>query len=184
MLALGVPKLNAIQQAEAWLHFWEERRVIERLNVGLYEAVTFVHFALGESAAASYLENLDDASLKVWLTENRKKPHFREVITLADKSAIRLIPLLLDLDDGSSTATETALAADLITEINNVKSELTRAIMEKLVTRLVSPISLLVGEATHALLKIAPLQKETLINLVEPLSHYESSTTKTAPSAC
>jgi NACHT domain len=178
--ALGAPKLRAIKQVEEWLYFWEEQRVIERLSVGQYEAVTFVHFALAEWAAASYLENLDDNFLKSWLTENRQKPRFREVITLADKSANRLIPLLLNLDDGSPTATEAVLTADLISEASNVKAELTQTVMEKLVARLVSPISLLVGEAAHALLKIASLQKTTLIKLVEPLSHHESTETKAA----
>jgi NACHT domain/Cap4 dsDNA endonuclease len=180
MSALGVLKFNAMEQAEEWLNFWEERRVIERLSVGQYEAVTFVHFALGEWAAATYLENLDDDSLKAWLVQNQKKPRFREVITLAAKSVNRIIPLLLDSDDGSPTASESILAAELIVESAEVQENLIVSVIEKLAGKLLSPISLIIGEAAHALLKIAPLQKNMLINLVEPLSHHESAETKAA----
>ena len=173
---LGVEVLDARQQAERALRFWEERRLLERLSIGGYDAVTFIHLALGEYAAGRYAVNLDDIQLKEWLTRVRRQPKWRETILLAAGSGDgdRIVRILISLDDVEDpTSVEAILAAAAQSETDSIQPALVKSVAHRLLARLTSDVPLIVHESGHALLGLAQLAPRIVGPAAQSLLKHE-----------
>jgi len=145
------------------LNFWEGCRAVERLTAGHLDAIVFVHPMIGEFAAAKYAQRLNDGEFLAWVRRVRRQPQWHQVVLLAagiDRND-RLLRILIDLDDPlDPTSTESALAAEAITEDSSRPSETSARVSDALVSRLTSPVPLISIESTLSLLPIASFASE------------------------
>ncbi len=147
-------------EAEQALRFWEERRLIERLPIGGFDAVTFVHLSFCEYVAGRYLAKKPDSWAKKWLVRSRQKPGSREIILLAAGSGdvSRIVKWLLELDKTDDPAsTEAILAAEAYCENEGEDVELAEAIAARLRPRFTSAIPFIAYEAGNAALPLVAI---------------------------
>jgi predicted NACHT family NTPase len=113
--------LAAQREAQKGLDFWKERRIVECLQMGHQNVVTFVHLSLQEYAAGKYAASLTHQKLCEWLAQVRQDPKWEEVILFAAGAgaAERISMGLLQLDQSEKTALEIWLAAEALAEISN-----------------------------------------------------------------
>jgi hypothetical protein len=151
---------SAVRTAEAAIHDWIERGLLERLTAGSLDAVVFVHLAFAEYLAGRYLADLGASEFALAIANLRRKAKWREPILLSAGAgaADQLVATLLDLDQpGHSESTEAMLAAAAIQEAAPapVSPALVEQVIARLKDRLPSPIPLVSIDAGVALLAIA-----------------------------
>ena len=98
-IELRVGSLKAQLMAEQMFKFWEKRRVLERLHIGMRQLGTFVHLGLCEFAAARYLSRLESHAVVEWLSKTSNDPRWKEVYLHAGQVGLAqtLIDSLLDV---------------------------------------------------------------------------------------
>ena len=178
---LGVPALEAASRVEKALLFWEDRRLMERLTVGVHEAATFVHMALCEFAAARYAARLPYGDLSAWLTEVRMEPTWRETIllTASTGSAENMVEILLELDSPDDPLSEDVLlAADVLAQATRPSAHVAQRVAEPLVGRIVSEIRSIAYEAGSALLPLTQIVPEIIGTKARSLMDHEQPWTR------
>lgn len=181
---------DAGRVAEAAISFWEEHGLIERLTLGSLDAITFVHPALCEYAAARHLSKLAEKRLSDVVYRVRRNAKYREPILLAAGcgAAEEVVTSLLSKDEPlNPSSTEAVLAAAALAEIEPgvVRDETIKTVLKSLHQRLESPIPLVAIEAGVGLMAIASLAPE----IVGPASvalwdHSQEWTQIAARAAC
>lgn len=168
-------------EAEQALKFWEQRRLIERLSVGGFEVVTFIHLSFCEYVAGRYLAKMPNILAKKWLVQVRRQPQYREIILLAAGSGdvTRIVKWLLDMDNADDPAsTEAILAAAAYCEYEGENPGLAEAIAAHLVARLISTIPFVVYEAGNAALPLVPISSTFFGQAVSKLLTHEQAWTR------
>lgn len=115
----GQSLLAAKEKVERCLAFWQERGVLELLQVGHEDAYTFIHATLGEYAAGRYLATCDDSEIRAYLEKVQHDARWRETLLLAAGAgkANIIAEHLLSLDrENDPVATESLLAAAALAE--------------------------------------------------------------------
>ncbi|WP_310418666.1 hypothetical protein [Chamaesiphon sp. OTE_8_metabat_110] len=75
---LNVPSLEAKNQAKKGVLFWEQRRILERINIGCDDVIVFLHLTIGEYAAGGYACEMEDNNFYQWLIEVNQNHMWRE----------------------------------------------------------------------------------------------------------
>lgn len=175
--------LQARQEAEKSLQFWEQRRLIERLMFGNLEVITFVHLSLGEYLAGRYISQLSDTKLHDWLKESRNSTRWRQPILLACGigSTNRIVKSLLDWDEPEDpSSTDAILAAFAISESEDVEQELLEKAIIQLRKRLTSEIPLIAIEAGEGLKLLSAFAPDIVVEISEGLLEHEFEWTRLA----
>jgi nucleoside phosphorylase len=183
MPSTGNALLAALQEAEAYVQFWEECGVLEHLQVGGEDAYVFAHPTLGEYAAARYLMALDEASRQRALHLTRHEPRWREVILLAAGigPAQFIVEPLLDAEDPQDPAgAECFLAAAALTEATHVPRQLTERVVQRVAARLSSPAPLVAFEASESAAGIAASAPDVVAASVRGLDTHSQDWTRLA----
>lgn len=144
--------------AEHAFHFWEERRLIERLHHGAQEFATFTHLAFCEYTAARFVLNLGRVDLRTWVLETGSDPRWREVYVTATALGIglSLVELLLDCDVPITPDSAGAiLAADLCGACRAVGDDLLVRLLEHLLPSITSGLRESICAAATAALGLA-----------------------------
>ena len=179
----GKPSLEAKSLAERGLKFWEERRLIERLTLGLTEAYTFVHLSLEEYLAGLYISHMKDDDLRSLLSKERLEVRWRQPILLASGAgaADRIVPLLLEFDKPTDpTSIEAMIAASCFSEAGHVTEDLAGQVIDKLRHRITSSLPLVAIEAGEGLRQLAPLAPEIVNSITADLLEHEQEWTRLA----
>jgi len=179
-LASVAPGSDPAAAAEQVFDYWQHRRVIEKITAGHLSAVTFVHPALGEFAAARHLSRIADDEFKAWFGESRRQALWHQPIVLAaslDRNN-RTLRELLQLDDAlDASSIEAGIAASAIAEgagDESIRQEVAAALIE----RLVSPIPLVAVESALSLVPIAAFAGEVVAKAAEPLLEHSQEWTR------
>jgi hypothetical protein len=159
--------VTEFRNAENAVNEWVEHGLLERLRVGSFDAVVFVHPALGEFMAARYLAQSDAAEFRDAIVQHRRKPKWREPIILSASCGRPepVIRALLDLDRPEVPESgEALLAAAALkeTEPGAVGTERITDLITKLKQRLASSIPLLAVDAGLALLDVAERERDAV----------------------
>lgn len=174
---LGISSLQSRQMVIGALKFWEERGLIERLNVGTVTVFVFIHTAFQEFLAARWLEKLSDKDLINWILEAYSFPVYREPILLlgGTKRLDLVVQTLLetkDIDDPISTAA--ILTAGVLAEAEHIPSSLFDGVFNHLLTRLTSDIPTIVDETVSTLIPIAEISPELVGPIAIQLSTHQN----------
>lgn len=168
--------LDSVRVSESIARFWEDRRLLERLQVGSEEALTFVHLSLQEFAAALYLQSLPESQLKDWVLRSRRKPEWFEPLSLAcanGKHATVMRELLNRDESADPNSTELMICINGLAEVECAGGTLIDDLIARLGSRLASPIPLLSLEASQHLLSVA--MSNPILARDICVSHVESS---------
>jgi hypothetical protein len=179
--------IEAARQAEAAIRQWTEHGLLEQLTVGSRDALVFIHLALGEYLAGRHLAQLDTESLALEIGRCRRKVKWREPIVLAAGSgaAERIVPLLLSLDSPDDPeSAEGVLAAAALAEcdVGTVSIETVQSVLEKLKSRLNSPVPLIAIEAGLGLVDLAGWMPEAVASIAVELWNHQQEWTRLAAS--
>ena len=178
--ASGNSSINSAQLSEAIERFWETRRLLERVQVGSEETITFVHLSLAEFAAAEHLRAMSDAALPKWLADHRRESSWSDTIALACGAGAleRIVPLLLAHDDPADPCSaEAILSASALAEAEQPPAELATKVARHLAIRLDSAIPLVSIEAAERLTSLAPIMSDFVEQVCCPrLNHTQNWT--------
>ncbi len=177
---LGIRQPAAHILAEKCLRFWQERGVLELLQFVHENMYTFVHTAIGEYAAARYLASLDIPSIQNWVREKCKDPSWREPILLAAGigAVNTIIETLLDLDLTSTTTTEFLLTVAALAETRSYSYSLASKVIERIKTRLTSPISTVTYETAKTASGFSAQAPELIYPSLDPLLQHSQEWTR------
>lgn len=170
--AAGSATWQAEERAAAFLEFWEQRGMVERLSAGPDEAEAFIHPSLGEYGAGRYAAGLDDSALAAWLDRVGGQPRWRETILLAAGAGAldRIVGHLLERDRPADPAsTEAILAAEALAEVAHLPPALVKEVAVRLQPRIASPVPFVAYEAGTQLLALADTSPSAVGPLVAPL---------------
>ena len=136
----------------------------DELTVRGLSAITFVHPAIGEYAAALRVTEMEREDLAQWLHVAARAPEWREVVLLAAAHrAEDIVELLVEGDDPSDvTATEGCLAAAALAEESQQDPRLVGPVVKCIKSRLESPVQMVSMEAAEAAVGLASLAPELL----------------------
>ena len=171
---LGWKLLAAQIEAQKGLDFWKERRVVECLQMGHQNVVTFVHLSLQEYAAGKYAASLTHQKLCEWLAQVRQDPKWKEVILFAAGAgaAERISMRLLQLDRLEKTGLEIWLAAEALAEISNPSLECVEKIVNRLRLLLESSTPNVAFRAAEAILPFTVRTADLIGPIVQPLCKH------------
>jgi hypothetical protein len=168
-------KLLAAQgEAQKGLDFWKERRIVECLQMGHQNVVTFVHLSLQEYVAGKYAASLTHQKLCEWLAQVRQDPKWKEVILFAAGAgaAERISMGLLQLDRLEKTGLEVWLAAEALAEISNPSLECVEKIVNRLRLLLESSTPDEAFRAAEAILPFTVRAADFIGSIVQPLCKH------------
>jgi len=171
----GQSLLAAKEKVECCLAFWQERGVLELLQVGYEGAYTFIHATLGEYAAGRYLAACDDSEIRARLEKVRHDARWRETLLLAAGAGKANIigEHLLSLDrENDPVATESLLAAAALAESAHVPPALAVKVAEHITNRLCSAIPLVAYESAQNGTGLAAQLAEQMGPLLHPLLRH------------
>jgi hypothetical protein len=171
----GQSLLAAKEKVERCLAFWQERGVLELLQVGHEDAYTFIHATLGEYAAGRYLATCDDSEITAHLEKVRHDARWRETLLLAAGAgkANIIAEHLLSLDwENDPVATESLLAAAALAESAHASPALAVEVAEHITNRLCSSIPLVAYESAQNSTGLAALLTEEMRPLLHPLLRH------------
>ena len=179
--------LEAVRRAESAIRQWTEHGLLEQLTVGSLDALVFVHLALGEYLAGRHLTKLNTETLVLEIERCRRKVKWREPIVLAAGSgaAERIIPILLSLDSPADPeSTESVLAAAALTECDSdvVSADTVQSVLERLKSRLYSPVPVIAVEAGLGLMDLAGWMPDFVASIAVELWNHEQEWTRLAAS--
>ncbi|MGO7367646.1 NACHT domain-containing NTPase [Rhizobium ruizarguesonis] len=80
---LGVKPMAAAMQSESFLRYWEHIGMVERVNEGSQEVLTFVHKSFAEFAAARYLRAMPEKTQTAAVRRMIEDPAWEEVLRIA-----------------------------------------------------------------------------------------------------
>ncbi len=171
----GQSLLATKEKVERCLTFWQERGVLELLQVGHEDAYTFIHATLGEYAAGRYLATCDDSEIRAHLEKVRHDARWRETLLLtagAGKANI-MAEHLLSLDrENDPVATESLLAAAALAESAHASPALAVKVAEHITNRLGSAIPLVAYESAENSTGLAAQLAEQMGPLLHPLLRH------------
>jgi len=168
----GQSLLAAKEKVERCLAFWQERGVLELLQVGHEDAYTFIHATLGEYAAGRYLATCDDSEIRAHLEKVRHDARWRETLLLAAGAgkANIIAEHLLSLDrENDPVATESLLAAAALAESAHASPAIAVKVAEHITNRLCSAIPLVAYESARNSTGLAAQLAEQMEPLLHPL---------------
>jgi hypothetical protein len=178
---IGQSLLAAKEKVERCLAYWQERGVLELLQVGHEDAYTFIHATLGEYVAGRYLATCDDSEIKAYLEKVQYDAHWREVLLLAagaGKANIIAEHLLSFDDENDPIATESLLAAAALAETDHPSPNLSIKVAEHITNRLCSAIPLVAYESAQNSIGLAAQLTEQIQPLLHPLFHHSQLWTR------
>jgi hypothetical protein len=171
----GQSLLASKERVERCLAFWQERGVLELLQVRHEEAYTFIHATLGEYAAGRYLATCDDSEIKAHLEMVRHDDRWRETLLLAAGAgkANIIAEHLLSLDrENDPVATESLLAAAALAESAHASPALAAEVAKHITDRLCSAIPLVAYESAENSIGLAAQLAEQMRPLLHPLLRH------------
>ena len=171
------------EKIEHCLTFWQERGVLELLQVGHEDAYTFVHATLGEYAAGRHIAAWDDHTIRAFLEHAWDDAHWREPLLLAAGvgKANVIVEHLLSLEqEKDPVATESLLAAAALAEAAHPPPALTINVAERIVNRLCSTIPAVAYESAQHSLGLAAQLAERMESLLHPLFSHPQQWTRLA----
>jgi len=171
----GQSLLAAKEKVERCLAFWQERGVLELLQVGHEDAYTFIHATLGEYAAGRYLATCDDSKIRTHLEKVRHDARWRETLLLAAGAgkANIIAEHLLTLDrENDPVATESLLAAAALAESAHTSPALAAEVAKRITNRLCSAIPLVAYESAQNSTGLVALLTEEMKPLLHPLLRH------------
>jgi len=177
----GQSLLMTKEKVEHCLEFWQERGVLELLQIGPEDAYTFIHATLGEYVAGRYLASLDDTKIRTHLEKVRHEAHWRETLLLAAGAgkANIIAEHLLFLDrNNDPVATESLLAAAALAESVQSFPVLAVKIARHITDRLCSSIPLVAYESAQNCVGLATQLPEQIGSLLHPLFYHPQSWTR------
>jgi hypothetical protein len=180
-LAGIVPDAEIAAAAETVFDYWQQRRVIEKLTAGHLSAITFVHPAFGEFAAARYITRLADDAFAEWFRQVRREPRWYQPIVLGAclERDDRILQSLLDLDEAMDPeSSEAVTAAAAVAEGAGCTERIRERVATVLLDRLSSSIPLLSVESALALLPIAAFSADIVGNTVSALLEHPQEWTR------
>jgi hypothetical protein len=154
----GEKPLVAERLSEKAFHFWEERRVLEKLNSGFRDFATFVHLGFCEYAAARHVKGASLDEFKKWVLSTHEDPRWREIFLYLGHTGMaeEAIRILLELDSPEGLEAENAnLAAEMYASTDQVSEETTRYLLKHLLWRIESDICAIICRAACSALAIA-----------------------------
>jgi hypothetical protein len=161
--------LAAEKEVANCIQFWEERRMLETITIGMDRKTFFVHMSLQEFAAAQHASSLDDGQFRQWLTDVRRLPAWTQVILLTcglDNND-RTIVTLLELDTPADVVScEAILATDGFLESDVHRGSTSDLLLHALRQRLTSDVPLVSVEATLSLSKMVSNSKDGVRKIV------------------
>lgn len=155
---IGEKNLVAERLAEKAFQFWEERRVLEKLNSGFRDFATFVHLGFCEYGAACHLKRASLDEFKKWVLSTHEDPRWREIFVYLGRvgMAEEAIRILLELDCPEELEAENAnLAAEMYASADQISEETTRYLLKHLLWRIESDICAIICRAACSALAIA-----------------------------
>lgn len=179
--ASTAPSLADISRAEKSIEIWEERRIIETLCIGDERAISFVHPALGEYAAACFAARLGSSEYSTWVTSNRLQPRWREVLLMSAAlgRCDECIVTLLSLDIAENPAAlEAVLAAACVVENQSAPLEAVEEVVRHLAHRLTSTSRLVCKEAADAICSLIPFAQARIVPFITGLQQHEQLWTR------
>lgn len=132
---LGISKLNAQTIASESCDYWEDIGLIERVNFGAGETITYVHKTLAEFGAARHLIAMEEARRYVALQGALRDKEMKEVVIFAAQIGLgnEVAEQLFSTETGKADELETTkLVLSIIAESG---SPLSATILERTVTR-------------------------------------------------
>ncbi len=175
--------LAAKERVEDCLTFWQERGILELLQVGYEDAYTFIHATLGEYASGRYIATWNDNEVRALVERVRYDARWREPLLLAAGAgkANVLVEHLLKLEgENDPIAMGSLFAAAILTETDQLSPNLALSVAERLRNRLCSPIPAIVDECVHHGTGLAMQLAEQMKPLLHPLMHHPQLWTRFA----
>ena len=180
---LGISSLQAQNQAEDGVKFWEQRRIFERVRIGCVDSIAFIHRTINEYAAGRYASEMKLAELYQWIVEVRKTPAWQETILFAAQlgATEAIVRYLLELDNPDvANSKEILLAAKLLQEASAPSYELVVKVVNRLKQSLGLPTRSMVFEAAEALLGLSQQAPDLVGGIAQPLLKHSQSWTRLA----
>lgn len=172
----GLKSAAARQAAERAFHFWEERRLLERLHHGAGDLVTFMHLGFCEYAAAMHLETISQEEIKRWVVSTRRDARWKEVYLNAASLGFGqiIIKTLLKLDRPAPPDTNEAIfAAELAAIVENIDEIVLLKLLQNIILRLTSGYPTRTCEVAECLLPLARKYPQLIGGHLKPLLTHE-----------
>ena len=172
---MGTRPLNVSATANDCLHFWHERGVVDRFQVGHQEVYTFVHATFHDYAAGRYLASLNLSEIQKWVQNKYRDARWREPILLAAGcGAVEVVvEILLEIGaENEQTASILLFAAAALAESPTAPDKLIRSVADLLISCLTSSNPALayeVAERGGSLIKRMP---DVFAPLLRPLFRH------------
>ncbi len=178
---MGTRPLNVSATANNCLHFWHERGVVDRFQVGHQEVYTFVHATFNEYAAGRYLASLSLPEIRQLVRDKYRDTRWREPILLAAGcGAVEVIvETLLAIDAEDELATSALfLAAAALAESPAAPDLLTRSVTNRLIPLLASSNPTLAYEVAEHGLSLVKRMPDVFASLLQPLFQHPQHWTR------
>ena len=166
--------------------FWEQRRLLERLTTGAREIETFVHLNLAEYAAGRFAAGLPATEIEAWIRRCHLDPQWRQPILLAAGcgAVSPIVTALLELNHSFDAENDAvALAAEAITEAEDVPATLIARTVSALGERMLSRKVGIAVQAAESLISLGPLVPALVSETALPMLTQEPALTKLAAEA-
>jgi hypothetical protein len=177
---LGIPSLQAENQAKQGIVFWEQRRILERIKIGCDDVIIFVHPTICEYNAGLYARKMKADNFSRWLTEVNQNHVWRESILFASElgAVESIVHHLLQLDDREVVnSNEVLLAAKVLRRSIDPPVRLIEQVVDRLKNGLESPTQSIVFKTAETLLSLSLNAPELISTVSQPyLQHFQSWT--------
>jgi hypothetical protein len=178
---LSTAPLLAEQYASQVLVFWEERGILERIQVGSVTTYTFIHLAFQEYAACEHVVKWPEEEYVAWVKSARHDSKLRETLLLtgATNRLDMTLGIILEHEDcHSPISMDALLAADVLAEAETLPQQLVEGVTYCLSLRLTSPIPIVAYEAGGKLMKLARINPSLVGSLALSLAQHEQRWTR------
>lgn len=183
---MGEQPFRGANRAEQMLKVWSSRRILERISLGDLATYTFVHFALAEYGAASYLSNLPDEALEKEVQARSEFVRFRQTLVQLGATSRRdlIIDAILRKPDATNPVSVAPILACEVLVEGAGHSEAQRSLVGKsLADRISSPIPDVAYEAGEHLHPIAGSMASFLGPLMTGLMRHSQPWTQEVAAA-
>lgn len=152
-------ELKSDELVSQGIEFWEDRRLLETIQVGTDKHYFFIHLSFQEFAAANFAIDLSDQEFEKWIKKAVLKDKWRQVILHLSCLEVeqRTMGYLVDSSDTENPLSyHNTIAVETILEKSDTNSPIPIELIDSLKTGLISTNPLLCIEAARDLAKLIP----------------------------